>query len=96
MINSIVIELISVSLIASVISSQAIQKIKEIFNLGSIFNKIMSLFISFGIGFCYSYSFYSNSWLYALWIGLFTMIGAERLYKSFNGRFGLESLPKEK
>ena len=94
--NVIVFELMYVSLITSIVSSQVIQIIKETLKLCSIFNKIIALIVSYGIGFCYAYSFYSNNWLYALWIGLFTMIGAERLYKSFQGKFGLESITKEK
>ena len=85
-----------VSLIASIISSQMIQKLKETFNYDNVFNKIMSLIVSFGIGFIFSLSFYSSVLLYAFWIGLFTLIGAERLYKTFNGYFGFSSLDKNK
>ena len=89
-------ELIRVSMMASIISSFSIQKIKETFKLSVLCNKIMSLFISYGVGFCYAYSFYSDYWLYALWIGLFTMIGAEKIYQSFKGKYGLQSVDKEK
>lgn len=94
--SEIILELISVSLIASVISSQLIQKIKETFNLGSLFNSIISIFISFGVGFSYSYSFYSDNILYSIWIGLFTLIGAEGLYKALCGKFGLNSVSNQK
>ena len=94
--SEIILELLSVSLIASIISSQLVQKIKEMMNLGTLFNKIIALIISFGVGFCYSYSFYCTSILYSLWIGLFTLIGADGLYKSFNGKFGLNSLSIKK
>jgi len=94
--SGIVFELMTVSMMASVISSQVIQKIKETLKLGNLFNKIISLFVSYGIGFCYAYSFYSDYWLYAIWIGLFTMIGSEKLYQSFKGKFGLESVSKNK
>lgn len=87
--RELLLELLSVSLISSIISSQLIQKVKETFNLGNLFNRIISIFISFGVGFCYSYSFYSTNTLYSIWIGLFTLIGAEGLYKSFSGKFGL-------
>lgn len=94
--SEIILELISVSLIASVISSQLIQKIKETFNLGSLFNSIISIFISFAVGFSYSYSFYSDNILYSIWIGLFTLIGAEGLYKALSGKFGLNSVSNQK
>lgn len=84
-------EMLSVSLITSVISSQAIQKIKETFKLGNLFNGIIAIVLSFGIGFCYSLSFYTSNLLYATWIGIFTLIGAEGIYKSFKGTFGLKS-----
>lgn len=94
--SEIILELISVSLIASVISSQLVQKIKEIFNFCCLFNKIISIFISFGVGFSYSYSFYSDNILYSIWIGLFTLIGAEGLYKALSGKFGLNSVSNQK
>ena len=84
-------DILSVSVVSSIISSQAIQKIKETFNFGVTFNKIISIFLSFGIGFCYSLSFYTANILYAVWIGIFTLIGAEGLYKTFKGYFGLTS-----
>ena len=52
-------------------------------SLGKKFNKIVSLFVSFGGGFCYALSFYTSSMLYAIWIGLFTLVGASGLYKTF-------------
>ena len=55
--RELLLELLSVSLISSIISSQLIQKVKETFNLGNLFNRIISIFISFGVGFSYSYSF---------------------------------------
>ena len=88
--SELLLDMIYVSVIASIISSQAIQKIKTIFNFGRIFNGIMSIIISVSIGVWYALSFYTSSLLYAGWIGLFTLIGAEGLYKTFKGFFGLE------
>lgn len=92
--KELLLDLIYISILASIISSQTIQKIKEIFNLSRIFNSILSLFLSFIIGFCFSISFYSVNLLYAVWIGLFTLVGAEGLYKTFKGYFGLGSTDK--
>ena len=87
--SDMVFELLFVSMWASVISTQLIQKIKNIFKFGKMFNNIISLFISFIIGFGYSYSFYSEKLTYCLWIGLFTLVGAENLYKIFNKKYGI-------
>lgn len=84
-------DMLYISALASIISSQLIQKIKETFKFGSKFNKILSIIISYIIGMCYALSFYTSNLLYAIWIGFFTLIGAEGLYKAFNGYFGLKS-----
>ena len=89
--NELFLEMLSVSLIASIISSQAIQKIKETLKLGNLFNGIIAIFLSFGIGFCYSLSFYASNLLYAVWIGIFTLVGSEGIHKAFKGAFGLKS-----
>ena len=47
--NSVVFDLLSVSMISSLIATQVIQKIKDILNFGSLFNNIMALFIRFYI-----------------------------------------------
>lgn len=88
--------MLHIAIIASIISSQLIQKIKHIFRLNSGFNKFLSLCISLIIGYVYSYCFYSTNTVYDIWIGIFTAIGAEGMYKSFKGSFGLESLSNEK
>lgn len=84
-------DMLYISALASIISSQLIQKVKQTFNFGSKFNKILSIIISFIVGICYALSFYTSNLSYAIWIGLFTLIGAEGLYKAFNGYFGLKS-----
>lgn len=81
--DGIFLDLISVSMVSSIISTQIIQKIKETLNLGTFFNKISSLLISFGTGFIYSQSFYNKNIILSLWIGLFTMIGSEKFYQAF-------------
>lgn len=89
-------DMVYISAIASIISSQTIQKIKQTLNCNCILNKIISVFISFGIGFCFALSFYTEEILNALWIGLFTLIGAESLYKTFKGYFELSSSSNNK
>ena len=86
------IDMLHISIIGSIISSQIIQKIKHIMKLSTRFNKFISSLISFITGFTYSLCFYSSNKIYAIWIGLFTLIGAEGMYKTFKGSFGLASL----
>jgi len=92
----IVIDLMMVSMITSVIASRLTQKIKDIFNFGSVFNKIVSLIISLWIGVIYTYSFYTDNLLYAIWIGIFTMIGSDNFYKMLNDKLGFGTLSKNK
>ena len=94
--SEIVIDLIMVSMITSVIASQLTQKIKEIFNFGSVFNKIIALIISLWIGVIYTYSFYMDNLLYAIWIGIFTMIGSDNFYKMLNDKLDFGILSKNK
>lgn len=84
-------DMLYISALASIVSSQLIQKIKLTFSFGSKLNKILSMVISFIVGISYALSFYTSNLLYGIWIGLFTLIGAEGLYKAFNGYFGLKS-----
>ena len=84
--DSIFFDLISISMVSSIISTQVIHKVKTILKLGSLFNNILALFISFWIGFIYSQSFYDDNFILSLWIGLFTVIGSENFYKVINTR----------
>ena len=84
-------ESLSVSLVASIIATNTIQKIKDTFKFNHLVNSIISLILSYLIGMMYSITFYKPDIICSLWIGLYTMIGAERLYKAFNGYFGLNS-----
>ena len=92
--NQLFLDMIHLAIICSIISSQIIQKIKKVINNHRSFNMIISCLISFVIGFSYTLSFYSSNKLYAIWIGIFTLIGAEGMYRAFKGSFGLESSNK--
>ena len=93
--NDLITEMVSVAIFASIISTGFIQKLKQTFGLSSFLNKILSLFFSFALGFLFSLSFYSSDIIKDLWIGLFTSVGAETLYKTFKGTLGLESSQKK-
>ena len=92
--DSIFLDLISVSMVSSIISTQIIQKIKETLSLGKLFNKIASLIISFGTGFIYSQSFYNKNIILSIWIALFTIIGSEKFYQAINGKLGNKKIRK--
>ncbi len=94
--SELLLEMLYVASISSIISAAFIQKIKELFLLGKTFNSIISFITSYIIGFFYALSFYSPVILYAVWIGVFTLIGAESLYKTFKGFFGLNSVSNQK
>ena len=90
--NQIVLDLAMVSMITSVIASQVTQKIKDLFKVGKFFNKLISIIISLWIGFIYSISFFSDSLLYAFWVGIFTLIGSENFYKIINDKLNFKTL----
>ena len=88
-------DMVSVAIFASIISTGFIQKLKQTFGFSNYINKLLSLFFSFILGFLFSLSFYSSYIIYDLWIGLFTSVGAETLYKTFKGTLGLQSSQKK-
>lgn len=94
--SDLLLHMIYVSAIASIISSQAIQKVKSMLGGGKRFNAFISIVISLGIGISYAVSFYTTNILYACWIGIFTLIGAEGLYKTFKGFFGLSGSSRDR
>ena len=90
--NQIVFDLVMVSMVTSVIASQVTQKIKDLFNVGKFFNKLISIIISLWIGFIYSISFFSDNLLYAFWVGIFTLVGSDNFYKILNDKLNLKTL----
>ena len=84
-------ELIELSVIASFISTQLIQKIKETVNISTIITSIVSIIISFIAGICLCLSFSNHGIVCSLWVGLFTVIGSDTFYKKFKGSCGLKS-----
>ena len=85
-------DMLHIAILGSIISSQIIQRLKHIIKQSSRINKLISSVISFVTGFAYAYCFYTTKIVYDVWIGLFTLIGSEGLYKSFKGSFGLETI----
>lgn len=93
--NKLITDMVSVAIFASIISTGFIQKLKITFGLSNFINKVLSLVFSFSLGFLFALTFYSSNIIYDLWIGLFTSVGAETLYKTFKGTLGLESSQKK-
>lgn len=86
------INILTVSITAGIISTQAIQYFKD--NL-KINNSIIFAIISFLIGSLFAFTFTSFNIKEILWCGFVSIIGAEALYKSFEGKFGLQSSRKK-
>lgn len=78
------------------IATLFIQRVKEIL---TIKNKkvlgVTSMSLSMLIGIVFSLSFSDVSIEQSTWVGLFTVVGAQSLYKSFEGQFGLGSIEKK-
>ena len=89
MVNNLILELLIEAMGASIIATQLIQKIKETISFGKKFNKILSIFISLTTGYLYAVSFYKAEPISAAWIALFTLIGAETMYKTFTKKYSI-------
>ncbi len=84
-------DLIELSMIASFISTQIIQKIKETINPSVLLTSIISIIVSFIAGACLCLSFSKYCFVCSIWVGIFTIIGSDTFYKKFKGLFGLKS-----
>lgn len=86
------IDILTVSITAGIISTQAIQYLKD--NL-KVNNSIVFAIISFFVGSLFAFTFTSFNIKEILWCGFVSIIGVEALYKSFEGKFGLRSSTKK-
>ena len=85
---SLLLSILTCSIIASTVSSQAVQYIKEHLLIKNVF---IYAVVSFIVGFFFAVNFGKFGWQLSLWGGLLTVIGAETLYKTLKGSFGLDS-----
>lgn len=85
-------QILSVAVASGIICTQATQFIKESGITNKIALRIVSAILSFGIGFLFGHSFTNLTMEYCLWIAGLSVIGAEAIYKSFEGKFGLKPL----
>ena len=74
-----------VSLASSIISTSLIQRIKEE-RCTTKYICFYSFFISISIGIFFSLSFSKLSFIYSLWVGLISFIGADGVYKLFEDK----------
>lgn len=85
-------QILSVAVASGVICTQATQFIKESGLTNKIALRIVSAIFSFSIGFLFGHSFTNLTMEYCLWVAGLSVIGAEAIYKSFEGKFGLKPL----
>lgn len=85
-------QILGVAVASGVICTQTTQFIKESGLTNKIALRIVSAIFSFMIGFLFGHSFTNLSTEYCLWIAGLSVIGAEAIYKSFEGKFGLKPL----
>ena len=85
-------QILAVAVASGIICTQATQFIKELGLMNKCIFRVASIIFSFGIGYCFAYSFTNLTIEYRLWIAVLSIIGAEAIYKSFEGKFGLKPL----
>lgn len=79
-------QLLVVALIIAPFSAEFIQKIKE-FLKNKKYLALVSLVVNMIIGTLFTLNFTEESLVYALWVGFFTYIGADVIYKVFEDKF---------
>lgn len=70
---------------SSVVSTPTIQKIKGMLKTKKFLNLIAFL-VSMILGELFTISFTSLGWLFGLWVGFFTWLGAEGIYQAFENK----------
>lgn len=78
-------QLIIISIALSAITCTLIQKTKIIFN-SSKYISLYSFFINIFIGIIFCQTFTDISFPNSLWIGFFSFLGADSIYKSLEGK----------
>lgn len=85
-------QILSVAVASGIICTQATQFVKESGLTNKILLRIVSAIFSFAIGFLFGHSFTNLTMEYCLWVAGLSVIGAEAIYKSFEGKFGLKPI----
>lgn len=79
-------ELLIISMTASVIITNVVQKIKESCIKSSCACILVSFVVSMILGTLFAYTFANVSLIKSLWVGIFSFIGADVLYKTFEDK----------
>lgn len=78
-------QLLIIAIGASIISTATIQKIKEQLK-SKLWLYFTSLVVSIGLGILFAICFSEVSIISSVWVGLFTWIGADSIYKAFEDK----------
>ena len=91
-------ELLLIAIANSVVMTLFIQKIKETFNVNSKMIVFISFVINMVIGSLFSLSFSDVSLINSIWIGFFSFVGADTIYKTLEDKVfkSITELKKEK
>ena len=88
-----IVQILTLAILSTFISTQLIQRVKENFKVKkAIPLAIASMVISFGIGFLFSISFSELNYEMSCWVGIITYAGAELIYQNFKDKLGLKSV----
>jgi len=80
---SLLLELLSVSMVFSIVLMSVTQKIKAFpFINKSSHVLLINLVLAFAIGIPFSMAFYNINWVDGIWIGLFSFVGASSIYQT--------------
>ena len=86
-------QILVLAIASTLISTQLIQRAKENFSItNNIALAVVSLIISFGVGFLFTITFSELDMKMACWVGVITYAGAEIIYQNFKDKLGLKSL----
>ena len=79
--------LLLIAVSSSIISASFVQKIKTVSLIKSSECLIyISFLISMSFGILFTLSFTDYKWIDSIWVGLFSFIGADSLYKAFEDK----------
>ena len=89
-------ELLIVSTVASVVTVAFIQKTKSLFKKSKVVS-VYSFLVNIVFGVLFTITFTEIKPLFGLWVGLFSYLEADTLYKSLEGKLSpLKDLNKDK
>lgn len=79
-------ELLLVSITASILITNVVQKIKESCIKTSCGCIVASFLVSITLGTMFAYTFANINFINSIWVGIFSFIGADVLYKTFEDK----------